>query len=71
MTRPFVRIPEKLLEVPEVYPKGAKGRFVNNQKFVAELNKHVVKDIRDACVQNNNPRAKRKSSMTESYLCVC
>ena len=54
-------------EVPEAYPKGSEGRLVNDQRF-EELEKYLVKDIHDACAQNNNPRTKPKSSDTKSNL---
>ena len=51
-----------------MYPKGLEGRWVNNQQFIEKLEKHLVKDIRDACARNNNPRVKPKSSDTKSSL---
>ena len=41
---------------------------MNDQQFIVLLNKYFIKDIRDACSRNNNPRAKPKSSDTKSDL---
>ena len=35
----------KRFEVSEVYPKGAQGRLVKDQKFIDDFHKHLVKDI--------------------------
>ena len=51
-----------------MYPKGAAGRLLNDQQFIDDLNKYLVKDICDACAWNNNPHAKPKSSDTKSDL---
>ena len=66
--RPYVLIRGKRYEVPEAYPKGAKGWLVNDQKFIDELNEYLVKDICDACAQDTNPHAKPKPSDTKSDL---
>ena len=63
----------KLFEVLEAYPKGAKGRLVNDKRFIRELEELLAKDIRHACARNMNPRAKPKASDTKSdliYKCV-
>ena len=63
----------KRFKVPEAYPKGAEGRLVNDQQFVGDLNKYLVKDIFDAGAWNSNPCAKPKSLETKSdliYKCV-
>ena len=59
--RPYVLIRGKLFEVPEAYPKGAEGRLVNDKRFIRELEELLVKDIRNACARNTNPRAKPKA----------
>ena len=64
--RPYVFIRGKLFEVPEAYPKGAEGRLVNDKRFIRELEELPVKDIRNACARNTNPRAKSKASDTKS-----
>ena len=64
----YVLIRGKRVEVPEAYPKGAKGRLVNNQWFIQQLEQFLSKDVRDACAQSSNPRAKPKSSNTKSDL---
>ena len=46
---------------------------MNDQQFIDDLNKYLVKDISDTCARNTNPRAKPKSSDTKSnliYKCV-
>ena len=53
----------KRFEVPQGYPKGPEGWLVNDQKFIDELH-----DIRDACAQNTNPRAKPTSLGTKPDL---
>ena len=58
----------KLFEVPEAYPKGAKGRLVKDERFIRELEELLTKDIHNACVWNTNPRAKPKISDTKSDL---
>ena len=58
----------KLVEVTKAYPKGAKGQLVNDQQFIQELEELLAKDIRDACAQNTNPRAKPKASDTKIAL---
>ena len=71
--RPHMLVHGKRLEGPETYPKGTEGRLVNDQQFIGDLNKYLVKDIRDACARNNNPRAQAKSPDTKSdliYKCV-
>ena len=65
---PYVFIPGKLFEVPEAYPKGAEVRLVNDKRFIRELEDLLVKDIRNACARNRNPRAKLKASDTKSDL---
>ena len=65
---PYVFIRGKLFEVPEAYPKGAEGRLVNDKRFIREPEELLVKDIRDACARNTNPRAKPKASDTKSDL---
>ena len=67
-TRPYVFIYGTLFDVPEVYPMGAEGRFVNDKQFIRELEELLVKDIRNACARNMNPRAKPKASDTKSDL---
>ena len=66
--RPSVFICRKFFEVPEAYPKGAGGRLVNDKRFIRELEEMLVKDIRNACARNINPRAKPKASDTKSDL---
>ena len=66
--RPYVFIRGKLFKVPEAYPKGALRRLVNDKRFIRELEELLVKDIRDACARNTNPRAKPKASDTKSDL---
>ena len=66
--RPYVFIRGKLFEVPEAYPKGAEGRLVDNKRFIRELEELLVKDIRNACARNTNPRAKPTASDTKSDL---
>ena len=51
-------------EFPKAYPKDAEGWLVNDQQFIDDLNKYLVKDIRDACARNSNPHAQRKLSNT-------
>ena len=41
---------------------------MTDKHFIEELEKYVVKDIYDACAQNNNPLGKPKSSDTKSNL---
>ena len=60
--RPYVLIRGKRVEVPKACPKGAKGRLVNNQRFIEQL------DIRDTCAPNSNPRAKLRASNTKTAL---
>ena len=67
-SRPYVLIRGKRFYVPEGYPKGAEGRLVNDQQFIDDLTNMFVKDIREACARNTNPRAKPKSSDTKSDL---
>ena len=46
---------------------------MNDQPFIQELEQLLLKDIRDACARNHNPRAKPKSLDTKSaliYKCV-
>ena len=64
--RPSVFICRKFFKVPEAYPKGAEGRLVNDKWFIRELEEMLVKDIRNACARNTNPRAKPKASDTKS-----
>ena len=66
--RPYVFIRGKLFEVPKAYPKGAERRLVNDQRFIREPEELLVKDIRNACAQNTNPRAKPKALDTKSDL---
>ena len=66
--RPYVFIRGNLFEVPEAYPKGAKGWLVNDKQFIRELEELLVKDICNACARNTNPRAKPKASYTKSDL---
>ena len=66
--RPSVFIRRKFFKVPEAYPKGAEGRLVNDNRFIRELEEMLVKDIRNACARNTNPRAKPKASDTKSDL---
>ena len=66
--RPYVFICRKFFEVPEAYPKRAEGRLVNNERFIRELEELLVKDTRNACARNTNPRAKPKASDTKSDL---
>ena len=71
LTPPRVMTPVhawKRFKVREAYPKGSEGWLVNDQRFIEELEKYLVKDIYDTCVQNKNPRAKLKSSDTNSNL---
>ena len=56
----------KRFEVPEAYSKGAEGQLVNDQQFIHEHEKYVVKDIRGTCARFKDPRAKPKSSDTKS-----
>ena len=58
----------KRVEVPEVYPKGAEGRLVNDQQFIDEPEQFLAKDIRDACAWNSNPCAKPRASDTKTAL---
>ena len=58
----------KRFEVRKAYPKGAQGVLVNDLLFIDDLNKYLIKNIRDACARNNNPRPKPKSSDTNSDL---
>ena len=41
---------------------------MNNQRFIREPEEFLVKDIREACVRNTNPRAKPKVSDTKIAL---
>ena len=66
--RPSVLICRKFFEVPEAYPKGAEGRLVNDKRFIRELEEMLVKDIRNACARNTNPRAEPKALDTKSDL---
>ena len=66
--RPYMFIQWKLFEVPEAYPKGAKGRLVNDKRFIQELEELLAKDIRNACARNTNPHAKPKASDAKSDL---
>ena len=65
---PYAFMSGKLVEVPKAYPKGAKGRLVDDQRFIRELEELLPKDIRDACARNTNPRAKPEASDTNSDL---
>ena len=65
---PYLLIRGKQFKVPEAYPKGAEGRLVNDQQFILELEKCLLKDIRDACAWNSNTRAKPKSPDTKCDL---
>ena len=38
------------------------------RRFIRELEEMLVKDIRNACARNTNPRAKPKASDTKSDL---
>ena len=51
-----------------VKSKGAEGRLVNDKRFIRELEEMLVKDIRNACARNTNPRAKPKALDTKSDL---
>ena len=62
--RPYVFIRGKLFEVPEAYPKGAKGPLVVH-RFIRELEELLAKGIRNACARNTNPGAKPKASDTK------
>ena len=47
--------------------------MVNAHQFIVDPKEYLVKNIRDACAWNNNPRAKRKSLDTTfdlMYKCV-
>ena len=66
--RPSVFICWKFFKVPEAYPKGAEGRWVNDKRFIRELEEMLVKDIHNACARSTNPRAKPKASDTKSDL---
>ena len=67
--RPYMFIRGKLFYVPEAYPKGAEGRLVNDKRFIRELEELLVKDIRNACARNTNPKASdTKSDLI--YKCV-
>ena len=57
-SRAYVLIRGKRVEVPEAYPKGTEGGLVNDQQCIQDLDRLLVKDIRDACARNNNPCAK-------------
>ena len=37
-----------------MYPKGAEARAGNDQNFINELNKYLVKDIPCACARNTS-----------------
>ena len=41
---------------------------MNDEQFIDDVNKYLVKDIRDACARTRNPRAKPKSLDMESHL---
>ena len=46
---------------------------MNDKRFIRELEELLVKDIRNACARNTNPRAKPKASDTKSdliYVCL-
>ena len=60
--RPYMFIRGKLFKVPEAYPKGAKGRLGNDQRFIREFEEFLAKDIRDVCARNT------KASDTKSDL---
>ena len=66
--RPYVLIRGKCVQVPEVHPKGAEGRLVNDQRFVQELEKFLAKDVGDTCAWNNNLHAKPRPSDTKTAL---
>ena len=66
--RSYLLIRGKCVEVPKVYPKGAKGRLVNDQRFIDDLEQFLAKDIRDACARSNNPRAEPRASDTKTVV---
>ena len=41
---------------------------MNDKRLIRELEELLVKDIRNACARNTNPRAKPKASDTKSHL---
>ena len=41
---------------------------MNDKRFIRELEELLVKDIRNACARNTNPRAKLKALDTKSDL---
>ena len=58
----------KRVKDPEVYPKGAEGRLLNDERFIDGVKSFPAKDNRDTCAGNNNPRAKPRTSDTKSAL---
>ena len=56
------------VKVAKAYSKGVMCWLVTDQQLIQELEQFLVKDIRDACVRDNNPRAKPKSSDTKRAL---
>ena len=60
----------KRFEVPKAYPKGIEGRLVNDQQFIDDLNKYLVKDISDTCARNSNLRTKPNTKSNLIHKCV-
>ena len=67
-TCPKVLIRGEWRKVPDADPEDAFGQLHRDQKFINELVKQLVAELRVACQLNISPSAKPKSSSTKADL---
>ena len=65
-TRSKILIRGEWCKVPNGYPKDAPSQLECDQRFITELAKHLVAELRVACQLNTSLGAKPKSSHTKS-----